>query len=308
MADFTISPKTLQNSPQRLQYKPVSLAFGHDDYVALATNWNAIYVFNFDHDTGLYCCERRIGEHMGPESIPMIYSTIQFWGQELITSYDNYIHFWDLKTGKYLRRGYIAYGPRNPRSTITADGRIAGGDDDSQVVIWDIMCGKKMQCFDLDVLQLSLRSISNISLDSGGMLAISAQVSDENFIAIGKAEDGTWIRKYSLLNGVPTLTFLTQLRLDTGFGVLEYDKERGSSNDIPTVTAEDHWDSRYLRLSYSKSVAWLMKGSRRILWIPRQDVDLERFSIQTDLETGKSTVALAHDGYLFILDIKINSI
>ncbi|RKL16690.1 Vegetative incompatibility protein HET-E-1 [Fusarium oxysporum] len=284
-------PKTLQNSPQRLHYKPVSLAFGHDDYVALATNWNAIYVFNFDHDTGLYCCERRIGEHMGPESIPMTYSTIQFWGQELITSYDNYIHFWDLKTGKYLRRGYIAYGPRNPRSTITADGRIAGGDDDSQVVIWDIMCGKKMQCFDLHVLQLSLRSISNISLDSGGMLAISAQVSDENFIAIGKAEDGTWIRKYSLLNGVPTLTFLTQLRLDTGFGVLEYDKERGSSSDIPTVTAEDHWDPRYLRLSYSKSEAWLMKGSRRILWIPRQDVDPERFSIQTDLETVNSVMS-----------------
>ncbi|SCO88783.1 uncharacterized protein FRV6_12910 [Fusarium oxysporum] len=279
-------PKTLQNSPPGSYYVTESLAFGHDDYFAVATNSGAIVVFKFDHDTGLYYRERRIREYPIYGSIRKIYLTIQFWGQEQIIIYSDYMNFWDLKTGKCLRKVSIPYRCEDRRSTITADGRIAWGEDYSHVVIWDIMCEKETQRFDLHGLQLDVVVISKISLDSSGMLAISARDFDQSFIAIGNAKDGTWIRMYSLFDDVSTLTFLTpKLRLDTGFGVLEYDMERDSSKDIPTVTAEDHWDPCYLRLSYSKSEAWLMKGSRRILWIPRQDVDPERFSIQTDLET-----------------------
>ncbi|KAK2687896.1 hypothetical protein QWA68_013802 [Fusarium oxysporum] len=243
-------PKTLQN-----YYRSETLAFGHDDYFAVATHGDAIDVFNFDHDTGLYYCERRIGECPIPE---FTNTTIQFWGQELIISYDYFISCWDLKSGKYLRKVKIPYVYGFPRSTITADGRFAVGEKYSRVVvIWDIMCEKETQLFDL---QLDVHAIWQISLDSSGMLAISARDLDQNFITIGNAKDGTWIRRYSLLGNVPTLTFLTpKPRLDTGFGVLEYDMERGNSKDIPTVTAEGHWDPRYLRLFYSKSEAWLMK-------------------------------------------------
>ncbi|KAH7223029.1 hypothetical protein BKA60DRAFT_668964 [Fusarium oxysporum] len=275
-------PKTLQNSPPGI---------GHDDYFAAATDLGAIDVFNFDHDTGLYYCEQRIGENPIPEFISKITTSIQFWGKEHIISYDSDINFWDLKTGKYLRTVYLPYRFGDRRSTITADGRIAGNEGRSQVVIWDIMCEKETQRFELHVLQL-YGTIWQISLDSSGMLAIFARDFDQKLIAIGNAKDGTWIRKYSLFDHVPTMTFLTpKQRLDTGFGVLEYDIERGSSKDIRKVTAEGHWDPRYLRLSYSKSEAWLMKGSRRILWIPRQDVDPERFSIQTDLETVNSVMS-----------------
>ncbi|KAJ4089113.1 hypothetical protein NW761_007422 [Fusarium oxysporum] len=302
-------PKTLQNSPLGSNYRTDSLAFGHDDYFAVATDLGAIHVFNFDHDTGLYYCERRFVEDLIPGHILGDYKAIQFWGQELTITYDSYINFWDLKTGKYLRKVSIPYQLENRRSTIAADGRIACGDDHSQVVIWDIMCGKKTQCFDLHVLKLDVEPISKISLDSSGMLAISSWGLVQKFIAIGNANDGTWIRRYSLFDDVPTMTFLTpKQRLDTGFGVLAYDMERGNSKDIPMLTAKGHWDPRYLRLSYSKSEAWLMKGSRRILWIPRQDVDPERFSIQTDLETGKSTVILVHYECFFILNIEIDYI
>ncbi|EXA39704.1 hypothetical protein FOVG_11189 [Fusarium oxysporum f. sp. pisi HDV247] len=280
--------KTLQNSPPGSYYITESLAFGHDDYFAAATDLGAIDVFNFDHDTGLYYCEQRIGEDPIPEFNSKITTSIQFWGKEHIISYNSDIKFWDLKTGEYLRKVYLPYRFGDRRSTITADGRIAGNDGSSQVVIWDIMCEKETQRFDLQVLQLYGNTIWQISLDSS---------------------DGTWIRRYSLFDHVPSMTFLTpKQRLDTGFGVLEYDIERGSSKDIRKVTAEGHWDPRYLRLSYSKSEAWLMKGSRRILWIPRQDVDPKRFSIQTDLETGKSKVILVHDECLFILNIKTDYI
>ncbi|KAH7201508.1 hypothetical protein DER44DRAFT_748605 [Fusarium oxysporum] len=279
-------PKTLQNSPRGSYYKIESLAFGHDDYFAVATNSGAIVVFKFGHDTGLYYRERRIREYPIYGSLRKIYLTIQFWGQEQIIIYNGYMNFWDLKTGKCLRKVSIPHRYEDRRSTITADGRIAWGEDYSQVVIWDIMCEKETQRFDLHVLQLDVVVISTISLDSSGMLAISARDFDQKFIAIGNANDGTWIRRYSLFDDVPTMTFLTpKQRLDTGFGVLEYDMECGNSKDIPMLTAKGHWDPRYLRLSYSKSEAWLMKGSRRVLWIPRQDVDPKRFSIQTDLET-----------------------
>ncbi|CZR41682.1 uncharacterized protein FPRO_11272 [Fusarium proliferatum ET1] len=299
-------PKTLQNSSQRSYWSTQSLAFGHKDYFSAATDHGSIHIFRFDHETGLYYCERRIStsesEHV---------HTTQFWGQELIITSDGgthyYIKFWDLKTGKCSRRVSLPCSESSEVSTITSDGRIAYETDPSRVVIWDIMGGKKIQCFDLKVLRLSTGRISDISLGYS-LLAICGRGRDQNFIAIGNTEDGTWIRRYSVSDCFTTLTFSAPELLDTRVGVLKYDMERGSSEDIPTVAAEDHWDPRYIRLSYSESEAWLMKGSRKVLWIPRQAVHLRRFSIRTDLEAGKSTVTLVHDECLFILTIEIDSI
>ncbi|KAF4503255.1 vegetatible incompatibility HET-E-1 [Fusarium agapanthi] len=301
-------PKTPPNSPPGSYYRTESLEFGHDDYFAVATNGGAIDVFNLEHDTGLYYCERRIEEDVVPDSLPYNYLTIEFWGQEQILTFWNDINFWDLKTGKLLRAVSLPSGYTGCRSTIITDGRIALIKGYSEVVVWDIMCGKATQCFDLGVLAAG-GFVWNLSLASSGILAILARGWGQDFIAIVNAKDGSWIRMYSMPDRFPTLNFLTpKLRLDTGLGVLEHDMELGGSRDIPTVTAEIHWEPRCLRLYYSESEAWLMKGSRRILWIPRQDVDLQRFSIQPDLKTGKSTVTLVHNGCLFILSIKMDSI
>ncbi|KAF5577877.1 vegetatible incompatibility het-E-1 [Fusarium pseudocircinatum] len=229
-------PKTLQHSPRESYYRIETLVFGHGDYFAVVTDAGAVNVFNIDHDTGLYYCERRLGKDLFAEDDVPIY-TAQFWRQEQIITRSDHIRFWDIKTGKCLRKVPISTGRRT--STITSDGRIAVGDYGFQVVIWDIMCGEKMQCFDLDVLQRCWGPISEITLDSS-MLAISGKDWLQNFIAIGNPKDGSWIRKYCLSEDVRSLSFLTpELRLDTGFGVLEYDMERGSSGDIPTVNAED---------------------------------------------------------------------
>ncbi|KAF5693115.1 het-E-1 heterokaryon incompatibility protein [Fusarium denticulatum] len=253
-------PKSPPNSPPGSFYRAESLAFGHGDYFAVATNSGAVDIFNREHDTGFYYCERRIGEHVVPECAPYNLLTIEFWGLEQIITCSNYIRFWDLKTGKHLRMVSPPprYGVR--RSNVTADGRIALGNSSSEVVVWDILCGKATQCFDLRLLRPDGVIISRLSLASSGILAISGKSWDQRFIAIGNAKDGSWIRKYSLPNDVPTLNFLTpKLELDTGLGVLKYDMEHRSSGHIPTVDAEDHWDPRYLRLFYSESEAWLMR-------------------------------------------------
>ncbi|RKL31593.1 Vegetative incompatibility protein HET-E-1 [Fusarium proliferatum] len=297
-------PKTLQNSSLRSNWRTWSLAFGHNDYFSVATCHGSIHIFRFDHATGLYYCERRIS------TSESVHST-QFWGQELIITSDAgmhaYINFWDLKTGKYSPRVSLPWLVGRTVSTITSDGRIAYETNRSQVVIWDIMCRKETQRFGPKVQHFSTELISAISLGYS-LLAICGWDRYQRFISIGTTEDGTWIRRYSISDYVPTLAFLTPELLDTGFGVLKCDMERGSSEDIPTVAAEDHWDPRYLSLSYSGSEAWLMRGSRRILWIPRQDIYPKRFSIHTDLEAGKSTVTLVHDECLFILTIEIDSI
>ncbi|KAI1051812.1 hypothetical protein LB506_003751 [Fusarium annulatum] len=299
-------PKTLQNSSQQSYWSTQSLAFGHNDYFSAATDHGSIHIFRFDHETGLYYCEWRI-------STSGFVHTTQFWGKELIIKSQEgthpYINFWDLKAGKCSRRVSLPCSEPSEVSNITPDGRIACETDLSHIVIWDIMCRKETQRFDLRVVNFDPVFISAISIGYS-LLAISASEwdRDQEFIVIGNTEDGTWIRRYSLSECVTTLTFLSPELLDTGFGVLKCDMERGTSEDIPTVAAEDHWDPRYFSLSYSESQAWLMKGSRKILWIPRQDVNQELFSIQTDLEAGKSTVTLMHDGCLFILTIKIDSI
>ncbi|VZI02176.1 unnamed protein product [Fusarium fujikuroi] len=299
-------PKTLQNSSQQSYWSTQLLAFGHNDYFSAATDHGSIHIFRFDHETGRYYCEWRI-------STSEFVHTTQFWGQELIIRSQGgthpYINFWDLKTGKCSRRVSLPCSELSEVSTITSDGRIACETDRSHIVIWDIMCRKETQRFDLRVENLDPVFISAISIGYS-LLAISASEWDRDraFIVIGNTEDGTWIRRYSVSGFVTTLTFLTPELLDTEVGVLKCVMERGSSEDIPTVAAEDHWDPRYFSLSYSESEAWLMKGSRKILWIPRQDVNRELFSIQTDLEAGKSTVTLVHDGCLFILTIEIDSI
>lgn len=296
-------PKTLQDSSPRSYYRTKSLAFSHDDYFSIAKSDGSIHIFRFDHDTGLYYCEWRIS------TSESVHTTTQFWGQELIITFHQaihpYIELWDLKTGEFSRRVYLPSPMLRKVSTITSDGRIAYETNHSHVVIWDIMCREETQRFDLEVVHTRL--ISNISL-CYSLLAICGMGRDQIFIAIGTTEDGTWIRSYSISDYITTLTFLTPELLDTGFGVLRCDMERGSSEDIPMVAAEDHWDPRYLSLSYSESKAWLMRGSRRILWIPRQDIYQKRFSIHTDLEAGKSTVTLLHNERLFILTIKIDTI
>ncbi|RKK66520.1 Vegetative incompatibility protein HET-E-1 [Fusarium oxysporum] len=283
-------PKTLQNSPPVAYYITESLVFGHDDYFAVATDLGAIDVFNFDHDTGLYYCERRIGEHSTDRIRFKDCMIIQFWSQGQIMTLDTRIRFWDLKTGICSRVLSIPIESWNIRSAVTADGRVAMAKrlHSAWIVIWDIMNGKEIQHFELGGLLDHPDLVFSLSLDSRGILAICTQ----RYIFIGNANDGTWIRGYSLSAVVPRMTFLTPgLRLDTGFGVLKYDLRDDGSDDMPRLVADDYWDPRYLRLSYTKSEAWLMKGSRRILWIPRQDVDPKRFSIQTDLATVNSVMS-----------------
>ncbi|KAL5597221.1 hypothetical protein FOBRF1_011014 [Fusarium oxysporum] len=186
---FRHLPKTLQNSYPGSHYITETLTFGHDDYFAVVTNFGAIHVFNFDHDMGLYYCERWFGEDLILKHILENFTTIQFWGQEQIIKYDSFINFWDLKTGKCLRKVSIPHRYEDRRSTVTADGRMAWGEDCSQVVIWDIMRDKETQRFELHVLQSVVKAISKVSLDSSGMLAISARDFDQKFIAIGNAND-----------------------------------------------------------------------------------------------------------------------
>ncbi|KAF5714997.1 vegetatible incompatibility het-E-1 [Fusarium mundagurra] len=307
---FLHLPKMLQNPPRRSYYKFELLAFSEDDSFAVVTDHGAIDIFNFSHDTGLYYRERRIRKylHLAPKQFKNRYLIIRFWRRELIIVYTNCIEFWDINTGKFLRKVPSPGNFHGCISTVTADGRVAWVHDPSEIVIWDLTRGKETQCFDLHILPLKRKAILNVSLDSSGILAIFARDLFQSFIAIGNAKDGCWIRMYYLPVVIPTLNLLTPKLLDTGFGVLKIDMERGSSKKIPKLTAKDHWDPRYLRLSYTESEAWLMRGSRRIFWIPRQDVDRKRFSIQTDLEAGKSTVTLVHEECLFILTIKIDSI
>ncbi|KAF4429636.1 vegetatible incompatibility HET-E-1 [Fusarium acutatum] len=104
-------PKTVPNMPSGSFYIPRTLAFGPSDCFALATNCGAIHIFNLDHRTGLYYCERRIEEHLAAKRARKM---MLFWGEEQIITFDDDINFWDLKTGRYLRKsfvqGFIAIG------------------------------------------------------------------------------------------------------------------------------------------------------------------------------------------------------
>ena len=182
--------------------------------------------------------------------------------------------------------------------------------NDGIISIWDTE--REVQIHRMDPRQgpmHDVRETVRITLSADGLLALSSPEE----IVVANIHQDTWLRRYELpYSGVPSLDFelCSRIRLDTGFGVLAWDwkDDDDSTCKALELIADEHWDSRCLSLAYTESDTWLMMGSRRILWIPRQCVDLKTFSIHSDLEKDVSTVVLVHADSVFILHVNISQI
>ena len=286
----------------------ILLASDRDGSLAVVPGDKSLYPFSVDPESRRPCLQQHFELSASPYN-----SAIAYGPRGEIACNGRPIRIWDTETGECLNtlsvhdgdwiryHHCIAFSTNNLLAVLT---------NDDWISIWDTEREVQIHC--MDPWQGAMHDVGktmHIALSADGLLALSSPAE----IVVANIHQDTWLRKYKLpFHGVPSLDFelCSGIRLDTGFGVLAWDwkDDDGGTCKALELKAEEHWDSRCLSLAYTESDAWLMMGSRRVLWIPRQCVNLKTFSIQSDLEKGLSTVVLVHADSVFILHVNISQI
>ncbi|KAM0211917.1 hypothetical protein ACHAQI_005070 [Fusarium lateritium] len=241
----------------------------------------------YDGDSG------PVGAHLWP--VAMAFgpsSSIVYIGSEL--------KIWNLVSGTSrviphsLRIAYRRY------IACSSDGRLAFNWIDDEVAVWGCDWTKERQHL------IETTNMIGLSFNANGLLMIQCL----RAIQVWNCEDGTMLRTLDILGTLSSMCWdpRYQLGLDTRFGIIDLDIEKEGSGIESEGDAELPWCPRSLRLDGTESSTWLMKGNKRILWIPRASVNLDLFSVRTDLETGMSTVALVHSNHVMILRIADESL
>ena len=268
----------------------------------------SLYPFSFDPEIG----RPRPQQHFELSESPYN-NAIAYGPRGQIACNGTPIRIWDTETGECLHTLSVQDGDwirYHHGIAFSTNGLLAVLTNDGIISIWDTE--REVQIHRMDPRQgpmHDVRETVHITLSADGLLALSSPEE----IVVANIHQDTWLRRYELpYSGVPSLDFelCSRIRLDTGFGVLAWDwkDDDDSTCKALELIADEHWDSRCLSLAYTESDTWLMMGSRRILWIPRQCVDLKTFSIHSDLEKDVSTVVLVHADSVFILHVNISQI
>ncbi|KAI6774889.1 hypothetical protein HG530_001647 [Fusarium avenaceum] len=208
---------------------------------------------------------------------------------------------------------YFQIGPEHYFALLLLGGSIE---------IWDLAsgdCTSKFQIYDDDLgvpdliwpAAMALGTAGRIvsigrqlkiwNLVTGTSLHIPHSFKIDQAVEIWNCDDGSMIQNYVVPEGTTIVGWDLQYqsRLDTQFGILDLEMEKVAD----CRGLELPWCPRSLRLAWTERSAWLMKGDKRVLWIPRGSVTKRLFYVKTDLETGMSTVAMAHSGHIMILRI-----
>lgn len=208
-----------------------------------------------------------------------------------IVSIGRQLKIWNLVTGTSLHIPHSFKIVRHRYCACSSDGRLAYNWSDDRVAIWGCDWTKERQHL------VEVGEINGLSFNSNGLLIIEK----DQAVEIWNCDDGSMIQNYVVPEGTTIVGWDLQYqsRLDTQFGILDLEMEKVAD----CRGLELPWCPRSLRLAWTERSAWLMKGDKRVLWIPRGSVTKRLFYVKTDLETGISTVAMAHSGHIMILRI-----
>ncbi|SPJ73867.1 related to vegetatible incompatibility protein HET-E-1 [Fusarium torulosum] len=221
-----------------------------------------------------------------------------------IISIGRQLRIWNLVTGTSLDIPHSFEAAEHRYCACSSDGRLAYNWSDSEVAVWGCDWMKERQ----HLIEVGL--IDGLSINANGLLMILKY--GHNTVQIWNCEDGSMIQNYVIPREIMLVGWdlRYQSGLNTEFGIidLEVEEEEDCRSASSEAGAELPWCPRSLRLAWTEESAWLMKGSRRILWIPRGSLGQRLFSVRTDLETGMSTVAMVHSGHVMILRISAENL
>jgi hypothetical protein len=214
-----------------------------------------------------------------------------------IMSIGRQLRMWNLVTGTSLDIPHSFQGALHRCCACSSNGRLAYNWDDSKVAVWGCDWTKEKQHL-IDVGMVHI-----LSFNENGLLMIVTS----RAVQIWNCEDGSMIQNYVIPEGVTRLSgdLRYQSGFDTEFGVIDLKLEENEACQGASSQASKElpWCPRSLRLARTENSVWLMKGSKRVLWIPRESLTHRLFSVRTDLETGMSTVVMLNNGHIMILRI-----
>ncbi|KAF4449999.1 WD domain protein [Fusarium austroafricanum] len=223
---------------------------------------------------------------------------------------DDCIRIWNPTTGDCLRIFGSQHWPRDLLMAASADGRIAIAPcNRKDLHTWDL--GREGG----GAIQWTVaQSPLCLSFSSNGLLAVLwGRMMEEKSLNILGVSLGTCLRAYRVPKGSSYARFDTnsKSRIDVGQGVLDLDLERlteaqqeveekkyqvHSRNDQPPI-----WNPQFLKVSFTDSEAWLMRGSKKVLWVPLSTA--RTVNVIPNFDTGTSMVAMIHNSHALILHI-----
>ncbi|KAH7236499.1 hypothetical protein BKA59DRAFT_487166 [Fusarium tricinctum] len=214
-----------------------------------------------------------------------------------IVSIGRKLRIWSVDTGTSQDIPHSFESALSRSIACSSDGRLAYNRSRSEVAVWGRDWMKERQHL------IEADSINRLLFNANGILLIESAGSVE----IWNCEDGSMLQYFCLREGIVPMAWDPQYQsgLDTKFGIIDLEAEGKDDCRYETSRADADfpWCPRSLRLAWTERSAWLMKGSKRVLWIPRESVDRSLFSVRTDLETRISTVAMVYSGHIIILRI-----
>ncbi|KAF5579266.1 WD domain protein [Fusarium subglutinans] len=286
------------------------VVFGPDYKCAFVDKSGLINIW----DTQAGECIHKLGSTMDDHNSSNIVLGFKPSGQ-LVSLYgtEGQIQIWDPTTGESLRLFENELWVNYPLISAFFNDRFAlsfSGDlyQDGILSIWDSKRREKEKTFENN----NSIGAEDLSWSSDGLLAVlSFFTFNESNLSILDVGQGVWVVKYVL----PPTQYVkfdprSNSRIDVGHGVIDLDlaktkqmreelqQEKGTSEreGSPPI-----WNQEFLRIVYTDNEAWLMRGSTRVLWIPRSMANEYTFVVKPNFDTGTSVVAVANGPHAIML-------
>lgn len=224
---------------------------------------------------------------------------------------DGRIRIWDPTTGNCLHVFESQHWASSLQLASSADGRIAIVSElERALYTWgsDRVDGEKTEW----ILPNTLMRLSFSSKGLLGILWTSSYV--VRCLSILDLSRGTCLVTYrlSLLSDDVRFETGSNFRIDVNEGVLDLDLERlpkpkeevveqrfklrNPSDQTPV------WNRHFLRVHYTDTEAWLMRGSKKVLWIPHST--RRSFKMTANFDTGVSMATMIYSSHMLIFHFR----
>jgi len=289
-------------------YQSRSGVFSPNHQYAFVDNSGSINIW----DTKSLLCLHKLRGNANDSESSNIVVEFDSCGQLISANHaDGRMRLWDLTTGQCLRTfgsqdwsfvlqmaasadGSIAIVPRSEKELFIWDSRGLGEGETGWIL--------KAPC----PLCLSLATNSLLAV-------LFSPTFSGSRLGILDVKDGTCLGIYHLPEWIPYARFCigSNSKIDVGQGVLDLDLER--LTEVASEAKEQRfevyirnvqppvWNPQFLRFSSTDTAAWLMRASKKVLWVPQSIAHSVR--VTPDLDTGLSMVSMIYNSHPLIINV-----
>ncbi|KAJ4007402.1 hypothetical protein NW766_010086 [Fusarium irregulare] len=309
---------SLQRLHIRDSYSTSEASFSHDHYYAFVGDSGLINIWN-THSRR--CLHKLSGNANDYKSLP-IHVEFNPSGQLLSVNHDDgRIRIWNPKNGRCLHTSSFQHVPFIHKLAASIDGRIAVVSRYSHLE--GLLSILDLGCMDVPKAEWALKNALALSFGSNGMLAVlwdlDAVSLDAVYLSILNVNLGVCVRTYVLPWDAQNAQYLrfkpgSNSQINVNHGVLDLDLERHTEveEEVDEEKSKVHsrnalspvWSQEYLRIVSTGDEVWLMRGSKKVLWIHRPLAS--NIKVTANFDTGLSMVSMMYNSHALIIHVRGN--